>query len=85
MSGLEVRVFFDLRLAVEGLGGVARHVQSLAGELRWSPGALDGKEHLVKEVEDGGVQILFVGLLLSFQLVALRVAFGDTTVGFCAA
>ena len=50
--------------------------------MRRPTGALDGEEHLVKEVEDGGVQILFVGLLLLFQLVALWVAFGDTTVGF---
>ena len=34
---------FDLRLAVEGLVGVARHVQGLAGELRRSAGTLDGK------------------------------------------
>ncbi len=73
---------FDLRLAVEGLVGVTRHVQRLGGELRWSPSALDREQDFVKEVEDGGVQILFVGLLLLFQLVALWVAFGDTTVGF---
>jgi hypothetical protein len=34
---------FDLRLAIEGPVGVTRHVQSLAGELRRSPSALDGK------------------------------------------
>src|SRR5262249_25760145 len=73
---------FDLRLAVEGFCSIARHVQRLGGELRWSPSALDREQDFVKEVKDSGVQILFVGLLLLFQLVALRVASGDTTVSF---
>ena len=46
-----------------------------------SAGALDREQHLVEQVEDGGVEILFVGLLLSFQVVALRVALGDAAVG----
>jgi hypothetical protein len=54
---------FDLRLTVEGLSAVARHVQGLGNELRRFAGALDGEQHFVKEVADGGVEILFVGLL----------------------
>ena len=57
----------DLLLAVEGLGGVAGHVQRLGRELRRPAGALDREEDLVEQVEDGGVEVLLVGLLLASQ------------------
>ena len=72
---------FDLLLAVERLGRVAGHVQRLGRKLRRLAGALDREQDLVEQIEDGGVEILFVGLLLALEVVALGMALGDAAVG----
>ena len=52
-------------------------------EASWGalPARWIGKQDLVEEVEDGGVEILFVGLLLLFKIVALRVALRNAAIG----
>ena len=81
-EGIRGEGFLDLRLAIEGLGLVSAGVEWLAGELRGLARPLDGEEDFVEQVQDGGVEVLLVGLLFLFQFVALRVTLGDAPIGF---
>jgi hypothetical protein len=71
----------NLLLAVEGLGAVAGRVQSLTRKQGGLTRGLAGEKHLVKQAENGGCEVVLVGLLLPFQVFALRVALGDASVG----
>ena len=71
----------DLLLTIEGLGGITRQVQRLTRKLGRPARALNGEEHLVEQAEDGGREVVLVGLLLPLQVLALRVGLGNPAIG----